>query len=368
MVAVFKGRGEDVVEQRILVWGLSNNRAGTEAVISNYSGALPELSFDYLCYGYPSNYEHLLANGRNRFFTLPIKIKDPVRYSIELKRFMASHSGEYSALWFNINDVSNIDLLRLAGRAGIERRIVHMHNGGMPNRLVTQVFSRINWSSCLRLATDRWACSGVAGDFLFKGLDYVVVPNMVNPEKVSFSPAKRRQVRAELKIEESFVIGSIGRLEEQKNYLFLVDVLKALVDKGKDAVLLLVGEGSQREKIEARALALGVSNRLVFAGVQDDVQAYYSAFDVAAYPSLYEGLSLAIVEAQFNGLPCILSSTISPETIVSKAVRQVPLGDSGEWANALLDSKRKNQRLVESKANVFDIRGIRARAERLFVV
>lgn len=352
---------------RILVWGLSNNRAGTEAVISNYARALPELSFDFLCYGYPLNYEYLLGNNRNRFFTLPIKIKNPIGYSREIRRFMDDHSHEYSTLWFNINDVSNIDLLRMAGEAQIPRRIVHMHNGGMPDSLITQVFSKINWRSCLRLATDRWACSKVAGDFLFKGRGYTVVPNMVDPERVCFASAKRHRVRKALNIDGSFVIGSIGRLEEQKNYGFLIDILKEIVDSGKDAVLLLVGEGSQREAIEAQAKEAGVGDRLILVGAQEDVQAYYSAFDVAAYPSLYEGLSLAIVEAQFNGLPCVLSDTISRETVVSKAVKLVSLSMPAEWAMALQESKRGDQRLIDSKAEGFDIRGIRKRAEALFL-
>lgn len=353
-------------KQRILVWGMSNNIAGTETVISNYSSAMPELSFDYLCYSYPSNFSHLLDNGHNRFFTLPVKIKNPIAYWRSLAKFAELHFSEYSTLWLNINDVSNIDLLRMAAGSGIPRRIVHMHNGGMPSRVITQVFSKLNWNSCLSLSTDKWACSRVAGDFLFGNRGYTVVPNMVDPGKVSFSAEKRAAIRSRYGIEDALVIGSVGRLEDQKNYQFLVKVLQGLTDTGVDSVLLLVGEGSKRSELKSLADSANVGNRVIFAGSQSDVQGFYSSFDIAAYPSLYEGLSLAIIEAQFNGLPCILSDTISPETIISNNVAVLSIESPGEWSRVVLRLRRDGQSLIESKASCFDIGGIRARAAELF--
>ena len=354
--------------QRILVWGMSNNVAGTEMVINNYSSALPDLSFDFLCYSYPSNFSHLLDNGHNRFFTLPVKIENPIAYWRSLKKYAKSHFNEYSTLWFNINEVSNIDLLRMAANANIPRRIVHMHNGGMPSRTITQVFSKLNWSSCLTLATDKWACSKVAGDFLFGNDDYTVVPNMVDPQKVSFSPRKRAEIRSKYGMNDALVLGSIGRLENQKNYQFLIRVLRCLADRGANAMVLLVGEGSKRGEIESLAHSANVSDRLVFTGPQRDVQGFYSAFDIAVYPSLYEGLSLAIIEAQFNGLPCILSDTISPETIISEEVSSLSITDPIAWAEAASNLSRSNQQLIKPKAKCFDIKGIRARATELFSI
>lgn len=353
-------------KRRILVWGMSNNIAGTEMVINNYSSALPELSFDYLCYSYPSNYSHLLDNGRNRFFTLPVKIKSPIAYWHALKQFSKAHFDEYSTLWFNINDVSNIDLLRMAVHSNIPRRIVHMHNGGMPSCAVTQLFSKLNWDSCLGFATDEWACSKVAGDFLFGSDNYIVVPNMVDPGKVSFSSEKRAMIRSRYGVEDALVIGSIGRLEDQKNYQFLIKVLRELTDKGIDSVLLLVGEGSKKDELESLAKSANVGDRLILAGSQSDVQGFYSSFDLAAYPSLYEGLSLAIVEAQFNGLPCILSDTISSETIISNEVVLLSTENPEEWAEAALHLSRNKQCLAKPKSDYFDIRGIRSRATELF--
>lgn len=352
---------------RILVWGLSNNRAGTESVIENYSMALPELSFDYLCYDYPDNHQGLLHNGDNRFFVIPVKIKSPLRYKRALSSFMHDHGEEYSSLWFNINDVSNIDLLVEAAKYGIERRITHMHNAGMPDSLITQVFSRLNWGKCLQLTTDRWACSKVAGEFLYGKSEFSIVPNMVDVRRVSFSKEKREKLRSGFGIGDSMVIGSIGRFEPQKNYGFLISVLERLVNQGKDAVLLLVGKGSQQEEIVSLAERAGMVDRVILVGPQDDVQSFYSAFDVAVYPSLYEGLSLAIVEAQFNGLPCVLSETISRETVISDGVEFASIENAQDWVSKISQSKRANASLVKAKAERFDISNIRTEAARLFL-
>ena len=133
-------------------------------------------------------------------------------------------------------------------------------------------------------------------------------------------------------------------------------------------MVLLVGEGSKRGEIESLAHSANVSDRLVFTGPQRDVQGFYSAFDIAVYPSLYEGLSLAIIEAQFNGLPCILSDTISPETIISEEVSSLSITDPIAWAEAASNLSRSNQQLIKPKAKCFDIIGIRARAAELFLV
>ena len=100
--------------KRVLVWGLSNNRAGTEAVIEAYVRAAdPQVyCFDFLCYDEPLNYAGLFSeDGCNRVFQIPIKIKHPFAHRKALKAFMDEHAHEYYAVWFNANDISNIDFL-----------------------------------------------------------------------------------------------------------------------------------------------------------------------------------------------------------------------------------------------------------------
>lgn len=353
-------------KKRILVWGLSNNRAGTEAVICNYVKSLPEVGFDFLCYDVPANHADLFQNGKNRYFVIPIKIKHPLKSQIALRKFMKENASNYSALWFNVNDISNIDLLKLAKQYDIPQRITHIHNPRFPDVFITKLFSRINWKKCLEITTDYWACSEEAGNFLFRDRAFRVIPNMVDAENRSFSLEKRKAIRKQWGIDDCFVIGTVGRLAEQKNHEFLVRLLPKLQKVEENIKIVVVGDGPLKDDLLALAESLNVTNRIILTGSQSDIQGYLSSFDVYAFPSLYEGLSLSILEAQYNELPCIVSEGIGDSSIISKNLTRIPLKNEEEWIKALLSAKRIPCSLIEDKAKLFRLDNIRNIALTLF--
>lgn len=351
--------------KRILVWGLSNNRAGTEAVINNYVSRINDISFDFLCYEEPLNYSNLFVGTNNRYYVIPLKIKHPISYKINLERFMKIHHTEYSTVWCNINDVSNIDLLILAKRYGIKRRIVHMHNSRIPDVFITQLFSKLNWRKCLKLATDKWACSEEAGCFLYGLMPFKVIPNMVNADACAFDIEKRMRLRGELGFDDSYVIGNVGRLDVQKNQQFLIKILPNLLKNNPKTKLLFVGEGPLKKELQDFAYTMGVSKEVVFCGAQSDIQGYLSVFDIFAFPSLYEGLSLSILEAQFNGLPCIISEGVGRESVISNGTTIIDLKNEKKWTEALLKFTRDDATLNES-ASRFDIANIDSIINEMF--
>lgn len=352
---------------RMLVWGLSNNRAGTEGVIAAYIKNAGNIPCDFLCYDEPLNYPELFPEaGHNRYFVIPVKIEHPVAYTRALRQFMREHGHEYSTLWFNVNDVSNIDLLIYAEKYGIERRITHIHSSRIPNRLVTKVFSRLNWRRCQNLTTDRWACSEGAARYLYDGKDCRIIPNRVDAEGVSFLEAGRRSVRKRLGIEDSFVIGTVGRLAEVKNQKHIIRLLPEILQIKPNAVFVLLGQGSLESDLAEQANRLGVRERVLFAGSQKNVQDYLSAFDVFAFPSLFEGLSLSMLEAQFNGLPCVISEDIDSDSIISRNVVQVPLRDVDGWVRALTTACRESDALIDGRADRYDLAKIGTEAIEMF--
>lgn len=89
---------------------------------------------------------------------------------------------------------------------------------------------------------------------------------------------------------------------------------------------------------------LGLSERVIFAGVRRDVARCYSAMDVLAFPSLYEGLPNVVIEAQANGLPCVISDAITQEVLINPNVSQMNLANgSAVWAAMIEDAE--NNRL-----------------------
>lgn len=340
---------------RVLVWGLSNRRAGTEMVINAYASCAKDIDFDFLGYDEPIEFRNLFENTRNRAFAIPSKWKSPVGYYWRLNRFMREHAKEYDALWFNLNNMANIDPLVYAKRYGISRRIVHSHNSSAPPEVLLKAFSALNAERCRRLATERWACSGAAGAYVFGDENFRIVPNLIDSSRCSFSAEKRMRVREYYGVASRRVVGTIGRLSEQKNPLYLVEVFCEARKSNPDLCLMFVGEGELSNAVEKRAKELGVWTDVMLVGPQSDIQGYLSAFDVFAFPSLYEGLPLALLEAQFNGLPCVVSDAIPEDAVISTGVAMAPLGETDKWARELLECSRRTPSLLVDRANAYDL-------------
>lgn len=340
---------------KILVWGLSNNKGGTEAVIYNYASKIPEARFDFLCYEEPSNYSDLFRFNKNRFFVIPVKIKHPASYWLALRSFFRKHGNEYKTVWCNLNDISNIDVLVNSKKAGIPKRIAHFHSSSIPNRLITQTFSRLNKRTFLESATDYWACSQKGGEFAYGNTEFEIIPNAIDSNLFSFNEQKRKVLRRNLPFAGSYVIGTVGRLSPEKNHLLLVELLPQIIKRKPNAVLAIVGQGPLKDEIAQKAHDLGVSDHIMLYGSQSDIQGYLSMFDHFVLPSFYEGLSLSLLEAQFNGLPCTISNGVGLEGIISGGVFTVPLKCREDWVAAITDDRKRNDELCPNAAQ-FDIR------------
>lgn len=154
-------------------------------------------------------------------------------------------------------------------------------------------------------------------------------------------------MRDELKISKSdFVIGHVGRFAPPKNHPFLIDVFKSVHDKNRNSKLLLVGTGNGQSNIREKVDNLGLSDSVIFLGNRGDVNRILQAMDVFLFPSLYEGLGIAALEAQASGLPCIISDGVPSECKVTDLAESLDLNlPIDKWANAVLEKQsaiRKN--------------------------
>ena len=133
---------------------------------------------------------------------------------------------------------------------------------------------------------------------------------IINGQSLEPSAASRDDARSQFGLPmDKFIIGNIGRLSEQKNQSFLIDLLPKL----PDAHVAILGEGHLRERLSRQAEALGVSGRLHLMGsvVHERVPAFFRALDVFAMPSLFEGMSIAMLEALVAGIPFLGSDVPS---------------------------------------------------------
>lgn len=101
------------------------------------------------------------------------------------------------------------------------------------------------------------------------------------------------------------VVGNVARLAPQKDHATLLEAFARVRAERPDARLVLVGEGELRAELEERARRLGIADSVLFTGARDDVPDLLASFDVFAFPSLFEGLCLAVIEAQAAGVPVV---------------------------------------------------------------
>lgn len=186
-----------------------------------------------------------------------------------------------------------------------------------------------------------------------------IVNNAIPTEMFSFLAERRKLVRNQLGLEKRLVVGHIGRFNPQKNHPFLLAIFAALLKKEPNAVLLLVGGGEDMPKMQAKVRELGIADHVRFMGVRSDVADLMQAMDVFAFPSLYEGLPVTMVEVQASGLPCIISDKVPPECILTEGLVDVmPLSAGAEaWADAILEKRNtpRTDRSAEIAAHGFDI-------------
>lgn len=339
---------------RVLVSGVGTRFGGTETVVSRYIGALSEkYAFDTISSRPYQQVEYSM--GDNRIINIPGWKENPIEHITRLRRLFYGHGTEYCAFWHNANSYWNIETIELAAKANIPVRICHYHCsqalGGPAKRFSTWALRK----HVANLSNVLLACSQEAGEYAFPGHTFDILNNAFDVSLFSYQETNRLSVRAELGLRDSFVIGHVGRLSSVKNQILLVRSLPEIIKFRANSMLVLVGEGPSKELIMEEARSLGVENHLVLTGPRMDVASLLSAFDVFAFPSVFEGLGMAAVEAQANGLPCVISDQVPRAVAVSDSVCFLPPENPSLWADTLCAFDRSSFCLKPNLINRFDI-------------
>jgi len=136
-----------------------------------------------------------------------------------------------------------------------------------------------------------------------------VIYNSVNQETLRSEPGDAAQLRAQLGIPaSSFVYVNVGRLDPQKGQSYLLHAFKEVSRQHKDMYLAFVGDGPLFGELEELARTLEIADSVKFLGRRVDVGACLELGDAFVFPSLFEGLPLAPIEAMLKGIPCIATS------------------------------------------------------------
>lgn len=258
-----------------------------------------------------------------------------IKYIHELKIFFDNHP-EYKIVHGHM-PVLGFFYLRAAYKAGIPVRIAHAHTDQHYNSLKGYI-SVVMKSLYPIYANHYFACSNSAGRYIFGNRKYKIIRNAIMTEKFAYNEEIREKRRKELGFENKFVVGHVGRLAEHKNHDFLIDVFSEIAKINPNSILMLVGDGELRKKIEQKVNSLGISKQVRFMGIRADINELYQVMDAFVFPSIFEGLGIVNIEAQASGVLTFCSDAIPQEANISPVFKSIPLSKNAkQWAEIIVN-------------------------------
>ena len=333
---------------KILQIGMGNVAGGLEAFVMNYYRVLVhmDIQFDFVCMYDKIAYEDEIKKLGGKIYYIPNVKKNYQGYVKQLKRIL--RETKYDVVHVNMLSAANIVPLIVASYGKVPTVIAHSHNSSTPG-VVRNLLHRINRPLIPMFATKYFACSELAGEWLFskkirKSNNYHLIHNALDLKKFAFSLSEREEIRHELGVEGKFVLGHVGRFEEQKNHEFLLEIFREVASACEEAILLLVGEGELQEMIQKKAEEYGIEDRIRFLGIRKDVAELWKGMDIFVFPSLFEGLPIVALEAQASGIRSVMADTITAEVKIVNKVKFLSLQDSPkEWSRVILSYKGEDR-------------------------
>lgn len=258
-----------------------------------------------------------------------------------LDRFFKNHP-EYRVIHQHVSSMSYIAPLEMAKKNNVPIRIIHSHSTKDFGNFLNSILHKINKPRVYNLATDYFAASSLAAKFVYpqtENKQITIINNGIDLDKFYYDLSIREYYREQYNIgKDEYILGSVGNFNPSKNHSFMIDVLRELLKKNPKFKLLLVGAGPLENELRKKINELNLNDRIIFAGIQSNVNDFYNMMDYFIFPSFYEGLGISIIEAQATGLPSFTSKDRVPnEVAATKLVKFLPLEDNPEqWANEII--------------------------------
>ncbi|WP_303816117.1 glycosyltransferase [Selenomonas ruminantium] len=265
---------------------------------------------------------------------------------------------------------STASLYLLLAKMNGKIAIAHSHNTGHRGNLISKIIKRIMEYPLRYIGDYFFACSQAAAKFRFGkkilyNKKYYLWRNPVDTAKFCFSEEKRKRYREKLHVGGDLLIGHVGRMTYQKNHSYLLDVFYAYHKINSHSKLLLLGDGELRNEIEFKVKKMKLKNAVIIAGAVSNPEDYLSAMDVFLMPSRWEGFGVAVIEAQTNGLPCLVSEAFQDESCISNNMHKLSINEEPfVWAEKIAQLKRNVK--DELPNNPYDIKLVAGEIEKLY--
>ena len=283
-------------------------------------------------------YDEEIKKMGGKIFYIPPKSKNPFKSFFGIKKLVKKEKY-VSVLRTSQQSLATLDLFA-AKLGGASKLIYRSSNAGVTNgKFINKFFSFLPKV----IPNVKIAPSSEAAEFVFgkNNLNKVtILHNALNYDDFKFNEKSRDKIRKELNVGNKTLYGHVGRLNKQKNHIFLLNIFKEILKKDNNSMLVLIGEGELKEDILNKIKELNIEKNVVLLEPKKNINEYFMAFDKLIFPSLFEGMPNVIIEAEASGLPCFISNTITKEANITGLVKYIDLNKSAEeWASIILNKK-----------------------------
>lgn len=355
---IFKVQKRGYKMKKILQVQSGMNKGGTEAVIMGWYRNIDtdKYQFDFTNMSKTEcSYDNEIKSRGGDVIYLPSRSNvGNIKHCYYLYKCI-KENGPYTAVHSHMNFHGGIVAL-VSKIAGVKNVICHAHNTsdegkGIKRRLEIFILQRLMKIYSSKLL----ACGKDAGNFVFgKGSKFEVINNAVDTDK--FKPMNKVDidiVKKKYKLEDTLVLGHIGRFAKQKNHKFIISIIEMMKSQNINFKFILIGDGELKQEFFDEIKTKNLDEYILYLGLQDNISTWLNVMDIFVFPSLYEGLPVVLVEAQATGLPCIISDKITKDVDLGlDLIKFLDIENEKQWCDEILNennTKIINKELIYTK-------------------
>lgn len=290
------------------------NRNGMSTVVMNYYQCMDRSNkkFDFISNEYMEpDFKKYIEDHEDKVFMFSNRKKFPIKYFSSIRKIIKKNHYDVIHIHTNSSTVS-IELLAIQLSISNAKVILHAHGVTTNHPYIHKFFKNyVNRNIDIALAS-----SDKAGKFLFTDQKkFKVIKNGINTKKFEFNEADRKLIRKKLNIsDDTKLLVHVAAFSKNKNHDFLIELCNEMKTKLLDFKLILIGTGELEKEIQQLVNDYSLMDKVIFLGSIQDIEKYYSASDIFLLPSIHESFGIVAIEAQANGLPCLVSTAL-PRTV-----------------------------------------------------
>ncbi|MBA6391630.1 glycosyltransferase [Colwellia sp. BRX10-3] len=281
---------------------------GISSVVMNWYRNLDanKYQFDFISFNDGPLRQEILALGGSIHIIPTIKQK-PFQHLKAVHKILSSEQN-YDVVHVH-NSFKNGVLLMLAKQKGIKIRVCHSHTSGVENKYLLP-FMGLFKTIVTRASNVHLACGEQAGKFLYGNKTFTVINNAISVQRYLKHPKDTNEIKKQFSLPNNKqLVLHVGRFSIVKNHQFLLQIAQ---DKTLDPAIhfVCVGEGPLKAEFAEKILQENLQERFTLLPSTPEIPKLLQTVDAFIMPSLFEGVSVALLEAQAAALPCLISNTI----------------------------------------------------------